>query len=306
MERHGSIFLGVLLVGLGGLFMLEALDVWPADVATWPGILIVIGVAIFLDQAVRDRRVSWFAPGLLIGLGGYFLLRDADIVDSDFLIPGILIVVGVFVLTGATRRRNGTPALISVPLDGARRGRVRIDHGGGELRIGSLAAGSLEFCVGSGVIEQRVRRSGDQLDVSLRQTPGSWAKSLGRNFGVDLTPTVPLDLELNTGATDTRIDLSDLQVEELRLKTGASSTSVVSPRRGQTRAAVDAGAASVTFVVPDGVAARITADTGLADVSVDTRRFPRSGDVYESPDYAVAIDRLELRIKGGVASFTVS
>ncbi len=72
------------------------------------------------------------------------------------------------------------------------------------------------------------------------------------------------------------------------------------------RHAVDAGAASVAFVVPDGVAARISADTGLASVNVDTRRFPSAGGGYESPDYASATDRLDLRIKGGLAEFTVS
>jgi hypothetical protein len=307
LDRHGNFFLGTILIGLGGIFLLRALDVWPDDVSPWPGILIVIGLAILIDQILKGDRISWFAPLLLIGLGGFFFLRDIDAIDSDFLVPGLLIAAGILVVASSFRGRSRETTIIDVPLEGASRAQVRLDHGGGELRVGSLAPGSRTLCSGSaGGVEQRVKRSGDRLDVSLRQTPGSWGRSLGKEFVVDLNPGVELDLEFNTGATDTRIDLSDLRVSSLRLKTGASSTNVIAPQSGQTRATVDAGAASVTFVIPDGVAARISTDTGLAEVNIDTQRFPHIGGFYESPDYTTALDRLELRIKGGVASFTVS
>jgi hypothetical protein len=307
VERHGSVFLGTILIGLGGVFLLRALDVWPDDVSTWPGVLIVIGVAILVDQIVKGEGMSWFAPLLLIGLGGFFLLRDIDAIDSDFLVPGLLIAAGILVIVSSFRDRPVRSDAIDVPLDGASRARIKIDHGGGELRLGSLALGSRSLCAGSGYgLEQRVKRSRDRVDVSLRQTHRSWMRLRGRSFVIDLAPGVDFELELNTGATDTRIDLESLTVSSLHLKTGASSTRVVAPRQGHTRAEVDAGAASVTFVVPDGVAARISADTGLAEVKVDTRRFPQLGGLYESPDYDLAVDRLELSIKGGVASFAVS
>ncbi len=307
MDRHGSVFLGTILIGIGGIFLLRALDVWSNDVSTWPGVVIVIGVAILIDQILKGEGVSWFAPLLLIGLGGFFLLRDIEAIDSDYLVPGLLIAAGVLVIASSARNRPVRSDVIDVPLDNARRARVKIDHGGGELRMGSLALGSRSLCTGSGYgLEQRVKRSGDRIDVSLRQTHRSWMRVRGRSFVVDLVPGIDIELELNTGATDTRVDLESLTVSLLQLKTGASSTRVVVPRQGHTRAEVDAGAASVAVVVPDGVAARISADTGLAEVKVDTERFPRMGGVYESPDYELAVDRLDLRIKGGVASFTVS
>lgn len=307
MDRHGSVFLGTILIGLGGIFLLRALDVWPDDVSTWPGILIVLGSAILIDQILKGGGISWFAPLILIGLGVFFLLRDIDAVDSDFLVPGLLIAAGLLVIVSSFRSRPVRSDVIDVPLDGARRARIRLDHGGGELRVGGLALGSRSLCAGSGYgLEQRVKRSGGKVDVSLRQTHRSWMRFRGRNFVVDLNPGVDLELELNTGATDTRIDLESLTVSSLHIKTGASSTRVVAPRQGHTRAEVDAGAASVAFVVPEGVAARISTDTGLAEVNVNTRRFPQMGGGYESPDYELAVDRLDLRIKGGVASFAVS
>ncbi len=306
MRRQGSLFMGLVLIGVGGIFLLRAMDSWPDDVSTWPGILVVIGVAMAADQLFQRSGFSWFGPVVLIGFGTFFLLRDFDVVESDFIWPAILIVAGVGLLAGTMRRRPIETKIINVPLDGATLARVRIDHGGGELRVGRATAGSSTLCTGSaGGVEQRVNRSGDRLDVSLKQTPGLWARSLGEQFRVDFNPGVELELDLHTGATDTRLDLSGLLVNSLDLKTGASSTVITAPERGHTRASVEAGAASVEFRVPPNVAARITADTGLAEVNIDIRRFLPSGGGYESPDYSTSLNRLDLRIKGGAASFKV-
>ncbi len=81
MRRQGSLFLGLILIGLGAIYLLDAMDVWPEDASTWPGILIVVGVAIAADQMYRRERVSWVGPLVLIGLGTFFLLRDFDVVE---------------------------------------------------------------------------------------------------------------------------------------------------------------------------------------------------------------------------------
>jgi hypothetical protein len=287
--------------------------VWPDDVGIWPGILIVVGLAIAVDQASRGFRITWFGPLVLIGLGTFFLLRDLDVVGSEFIAPAVLIVVGLAMLLGmigrrgADRRGAGRVEPVSIPLEGARRAKVLIEHGGGELWIGSLPPGGSLLAAGeAGAVEQRVNRAGDQVDVTIRRTPGGWGRSWREDVHLDLSPDIEVELELQTGATKTQLDLHELRVPSLAIKTGASSTEVTVPARGRTQATVDAGAASVRFVVPEGVAARISSDTGIATVEVDTTRFPRAGGGYESPGYETAGNRLELRIQGGVGNFTVS
>ena len=109
------------------------------------------------------------------------------------------------------------------------------------------------------------------------------------------------------GACQSNLDLSDLKVADLLLESGAADTRVRTPREaGMTRARIKAGAASVKLSVPEGVAARITATMAIGSFDVDTRRFPRSGSGYESPDYAMAANKLDLSIEGGVGSVTVS
>lgn len=306
MRRQGSLFLGLVLIGLGAIYLLRAMDVWPDDASSWPGILVVVGVAMAADQMFQRSRVSWFGPVALIGVGTFFLLRDFDVVETDFVWPAVLILVGVALLTGTMRRRTVETKVINVPLDGATRARVRVDHGGGELRVGRSVAGSGTLCTGSaGGVEQRVNKSGDRLDVSLRQTPGLWTRSIGETFRLDFNPSVELELDFHTGATDSKIDLSGLLVNALELKTGASSTVLTVPERGHTRASIEAGAASVDIRVPPAVAARIVTDSGFADIKIDRDRFLPSGGGYESPDYSTSLNRLELRFTGGAASLKV-
>jgi hypothetical protein len=101
------------------------------------------------------------------------------------------------------------------------------------------------------------------------------------------------------------LDLRHLRVERLDLDVGAADVRLTVPQAGETQVVVNAGAASITVVVPEGVAARISRSTALASMDVDTDRFPRNGDAYQSPDYETARDRVNLDFRVGAASVTV-
>lgn len=57
--------------------------------------------------------------------------------------------------------------------------------------------------------------------------------------------------------------------------------------------------------VPDGVATRICASGGASDISVDPPRFLRVGDVYQSPDYETAADKVEIKAEIGAGAIRV-
>jgi hypothetical protein len=125
-------------------------------------------------------------------------------------------------------------------------------------------------------------------------------------WDISLTDEIPLELKLNTGASDTRLNLTDLQVTNLWVETGASATEIHMPDSvAHTKAVIKAGAASVKVHIPEGVAARIRITGGLMGASVDTHRFPKSGGYYQSPDYETASFKAELRVETGVGSVTV-
>ena len=128
----------------------------------------------------------------------------------------------------------------------------------------------------------------------------------GYEWNLALAAGLPLRLILETGASESNLDLRDLKVTSLELKTGASSTSMTLPAQaGETSVHVSSGAASVKIDLPQGVAGRVRVQSGLAGIHIDPGRFPFNGSIYESPDYASAANRADIFVETGVGSVEI-
>lgn len=263
----------------------------------WAIVLIVVGLLWLLDNLGAFRFLGVSVWGLIW--------------------PAVLILLGIWILAGIGRggRRIGVEQA-TIPLDGAARARIRMHHGAGRLSLQAGAEGDrlLAGTFGGG-LDYRTRQEGGQLVVDMRPrsrawtfwgAPWAWSVPGSLDWTMIVNPGIALELDLETGANDTRLDLSELLVTDLRLKTGASATQVTLPARaGHTRVRAESGAASVTIRVPEGVAARIRVEGALAGVDVDTHRFPRMGGIYQSVDYETAQNRADIRVEAAVGSVTV-
>jgi hypothetical protein len=270
------------------------------------------------------RRWNFIIGAVLIVIGAFtvlqLLLNALGIAFRIWWIfwPVVLIGLGIWILRGFRwgRGREVEREDASVPLDGATGASVRVRHGAGRLFIGAgtdtglLLSGSF-----GGGLEAVTSRSAGRLAVDMRIKDRDVANyfhtwTRGRYGMLDwdfrLAQGIPLELELETGANESRLTLTELELTALRLKTGASSTQIDLPARtAHTAVSVDCGAASVRIRVPAGVAALIRVNAALAGVHVDTTRFPRSGDVYRSPDWDSAACKAEIRVDTGVGSIEV-
>jgi hypothetical protein len=132
---------------------------------------------------------------------------------------------------------------------------------------------------------------------------GGWQ---GLEWDIKLNRDIPLTLRLDTGASQSEIDLRELLVSDLRVSTGASKTDLTLPANaGITTVKVELGAASLDMVVPDGVAARIRSEHGAAAIEIDTTRFPYSNGIYESMDFSSAQNKLDIKIQAGAGRVAV-
>lgn len=263
------------------------------------------------------RRNALFWGFILIAAGGLLLLDNLGIINVNIwgiIWPLLLIAFGLSILWGIVFRASPEIEQVNIPLDGASRARVRVRHGAGRLRInsGTRPGELIEGSFGGGV-EVSQRRTGDLLEVNMSMPSRifafpffSWPGS-NLNWSLALASDTPLSLDLDMGANDARLDLSDINVSELRLKSGANSTNVILPANaGFTRADFETGVASVRIKIPSGVAARIRARGGLSSINVDRARFPRMGDVYQSADYDTATNKVEIDVETGVGSVEIS
>ena len=271
------------------------------------------------------RRWSFVVGAFLILIGIFsFLQVGLNILGIAFRIwwifwPLILIGVGAWIVLGVSRRPGRLEApreSASISLDGARDAAVTVRHGAGRLTIGLGTGGDqlLSGTFGGGLDAARTTDSG-RLSVIMRVKDrdvshyifGPWHRGwtmLDWDFG--LNPGIPLSLRLETGASEARLALGELQVRELYVKTGASSTTIDLPSHaGHTRVTVESGAAAVKIRVPAGVAAAIVVRSALAGVHVDRARFRESAAGYRSADFDTAANTAEIFVETGVGSVEI-
>ncbi|MCW5876359.1 MAG: hypothetical protein KIS85_05685 [Anaerolineales bacterium] len=261
------------------------------------------------------NRHNMFWGAALILVGAAFLASNMGLVSLQWplLWPLFFILLGVYVLLSRSWQPSEQVSEFNIPLEGAKAGTLKMEHGAGKIRLAGGGNAADLISGRSAGLTHKAHREGDVLKVKISTAFGSpesffpWNWGLGyRDWQLQLNPKVPTTLKVESGASESILDLRNTKVTELKVETGASSTTITMPERaGHTRARISGGAASFQIIIPDGVAARIEVESGLGSVKVAEERFPRSGGAYQSPDFAGAANKLDLRIEAGVSSITI-
>ena len=314
--RRGPFIGATWLIGLGVVLLAQRLLDIPW-VEAWPLFIILVGVVQFVTTAIDGTRAgrsllwafTW--PVVTIVIGTVLLASTTGALAQGPLEmlaqwwPILLILLGVWFLFGALFTRDTPVESLSIPLEGATDAAIRIAFGAGEIALmrgqpGNLVDGRYD----GGVVVKRQPAN----RVELRQDTDRGIPWIERQsyWMVGLTGEIPLDLKVSTGAARADLDLSDLRVRSIELNTGASETRVRLPRNaGATFLKAQTGAASMVIEIPEGVAARIRSRMTLGTSDIDLTRFPREADGYASPDYATAANRADIEFQGGVGSVRI-
>jgi hypothetical protein len=260
------------------------------------------------------RRGNLFWGILLIVLAGLLLLKQMGWIVGDifgYFLPLLVIAFGSWLIIGYFARNHPIEGeQVSIPLEGAASAHLKLEHGAGRLLVDSGAGEGeiLNGTFGNG-LNFKSRLDGSRLEVKLRPSQQAWAWWPGGSLDweIHLNPEIPLSLKIDSGASASVLDLSDLKVTELDMDTGASSTDLTLPANaGATHVDIDTGASSLKVTIPPGVAASIRIKSGIASVKINPR-FPRlDNGLYQSPDYTTAANRVDMTVDTGVGSIEVN
>ena len=135
---------------------------------------------------------------------------------------------------------------------------------------------------------------------------GHWWSGDARSiWTINLNRTLPLSLNIDSGASDMNIDLSQVRTKDINVKTGVSRLDLkLGGSEDITTANIDSGVSSITVHVPNGVGVQLKLDSGLtiknlADLS-------STGDkLYESAGYNQSSHKSNIVGKLGLSSFTI-
>ncbi len=233
---------------------------------------------------------------------------------------------------------------ISVPLTEAttaivdvntRTGNLTIDELAGSQQM--LATGTLEYMQGQEPPAPCLSMSGGQANLALKAEGGRrssfrlpWsACNAETSWQMHLNPAVSSEIVAHSGGGNVKLDLGSLAVSRVVADSGGGNMDVVLPSvaadlnvavsTGGGNVAVEvgnsttgcsaldakSGAGNVTVRVPSGLAARIQATSGMGKVVVDPRFGKIDHNVFQSPGYDSAVDKLEMTLHSGAGNVVV-
>jgi hypothetical protein len=234
---------------------------------------------------------------------------------------------------------------LSEPLNGAQSAKVDIDAGDGHLTIGRLtggeqllAGGTLQYLKERGAPTHSVTLDNGQATLTLRggRADRSWFRLPWEACGgayewqIYLNPTVSSDITARSDGGNVRLDLAGMSVTRLSADNGGGNMDVVLPDNaanlsvtartgagsvtvevgsgttGSSTVEATSGAGNVAVTVPSDIAARIHATSGLGKVILDPRFSKLDSSTYQSPDYDVAPNKVDIAVKSGAGNVSVS
>lgn len=285
----------LLLIGIGVLFLMNNLgtlnwSVWELIFRLWPVFLIAAGL-----DLVIGRSSVW---GSLLAV---------------VLIVGV-VAFGVSYVSGDNPVNARTSESLSFPIRDARRAEIHLSPAVGVMKLAGTAPSDELLTgttwVGGGMqVAKDYDAQGEAAVLNVRaEGAGVVFPTLGPpgqpTWDIQLTSAIPVGLSGDLGVGQSVIDLRGTQVYSLRLNQGIGQTVVYLPRNGVMTANLSTAIGEMIVIIPPGVAARIHTSTGIAARSVPGA-FVRQGDVYTSPGYAEAADKVDLELSVAIGNLSV-
>jgi hypothetical protein len=281
----------------------------------WPLILVGIGVGLVLSRTPLE-----FLGGLLIA--GTLGLMAGSVLGAGFGIGGFPgTVCGSEAGRVAYSPRSGTftaPATVSLRLDCGDLTVTPSDGAGWTFEgMGEDATGPR---IESGDTSLSIRSDRDSRRIAFLGQRDTWRVGLPGSVPLDLdvqlnagTATIApggasfqaIDVQMNAGSV--RLDLgAATALDDLRLQGNAGSATIILPNLSFT-GSFEVNAGSVEFCVPAGAALRLrTNENIVASYDYEGHGLVRSGTTWETPGFASAAVRIDLRTQANAGSFTLN
>jgi len=280
-------FWGIFFLFFGTVFFLQTLGVLPWGL--W-------------------RTLGRLWPVIIVALGACLVMRRFNIWLVSLIILALFAgALGIAYAQYEPVPTEPPPATMSYsePLGNLKNVQVDIDFKAGNLDIGSLLGGSLNFVESNARVD--VRRQDGAGRVAINRSGVSWPFwDEGRDrWHIDLAQGVPMTVSARLNMANAGLDLTQLQVVDLRVDADLTNGNVTMPASGTVSAFIKADLSTVEITIPEGVAARVKVQADLTPVKVSERRFPRKGDFYVSSDFDTAKNRVELEIDADLSTIEV-
>ncbi len=208
----------------------------------------------------------------------------------------------------ATGPLKDTP--ISVNLNKAERAHIDLNMAAGEMNVRGgtpkLLEGNAEYNVPDWKPEVTTSEEGQTANVTIRQPErGHVGGNRRYRWDLEINDKVLLDLELNCGAGQARLELGDLDLNSVNVHMGAGQVDLDlqgSPTHSY-EANVAGGVGQATIRLPRNVGVRAEARGGLGKIEV--RGLTKHDEYYSNDLYGNAKVNVVLKVEGGIGEIRI-
>jgi uncharacterized membrane protein len=265
-----------------------------------------------LNAALDPRIVDGIDRRLILSAAAFGLSIPIAFLNS---LLGYVLWIGLFIFIFATDWLSWQQSLLTlqtaIPLEGAARGEIHLQHTAGLLLLHAGAAKDtlLEGTFGGG-LDSHSAREGDLLKSLLSVTkrrgfmslryPWAWGNANTLDWDLSLNSAIPLALTIEANAMQANLDLSELRVNTIALQINASSVDLSLPAQaGETKVKITVSLSYAVIKVPSGVAAHIHTEAAFPSLEVDLNRFAviQDGREYRSLDYETAANHVDIQVE---------
>jgi hypothetical protein len=212
-----------------------------------------------------------------------------------------LAVVGCGVLRTASvgELRTETRA---VDLGTASAARVRIEMGAGALKVAGGADQPMQASFRYNIedwqprVNYTVNGSQGELAVDHEDRGLRVGDKLVNEWRLSLNNAVPIDLQIDTGAGETELDLRGLALTALQVEVGAGNAHIdlSSSLDHDLSAAINSGVGELSVKLPGEMGVRVAVSTGIGDLT--NAGLVKDGDYYVNAAYGVSPHTLFLKV----------
>ena len=288
----GKFFLGILISVIGLSYLGQSLGFLSINIGYvfwhfWSIFLIFIGLSM-LDR--HNRRTVYL--GLVVAVIILFVLFYTVAEKPFFDQVNKTEKIEVPQEAGVRRAQiNVYSQAMALKVEG---GAAKLVEGNFQSQFISLAS---TVAVKTGVEEI----SFDTRDYDNRLGWSYFGKNIS-NFFLKINPDLPVNLSINSGASDINLDLRMVDIEQLDINSGASNIILaLGPKATSSVVNINAKASAVTIRLPEEMGVRLKFNSDLS-----AHNLPRltsiGNNVFQSDDYNTAYNKVDVNLNSNISN----
>ncbi len=257
----------------------------------------------------RGVFINWYFDTIMLVV--YY--TAGGIILKKFIGFGLLISASLLALSGCNSVIPGKTKdeTILVEKDDAEKLDVELQFGVGDMTVKKGAKDWVE-----GTAQYNINKLAPRVDYDLRgktgevviDHKGSTNVGLGKiknTWDIQLNEDIPMDLYVETGASEAELDLQGLQLEKLDIETGVGDLTVNlgGDWKKSFKANIETGVGETTVVLPSKVGVKLRTEEGIGSSNIEDF-ISKGNGVYVNEAYENADVVLEVHSEIGVGDIT--